>query len=183
MTNDVVMGRQRLETLAGAVVALTGLALAWGASRIPGEAGYGGVGPNFLPWVVALGLMLCGVGLVLEARRAVTRSQADVATSVSSMGEEAAAEIAPADWRSGAWMLAGLLLNAALIERVGFIIACGLCFVLAARGLRQAEGRGSSMGRTLVDALTGVAIAAPTYWMFTQVLGIALPGLTSSGWL
>ena len=29
----------------------------------------------------------------------------------------------------------------------------------------------------------GAAIAAPVYWMFTKLLAINLPGLTSTGWL
>ena len=33
---------------------LIGLALAAGAVGIPSAAGYGGVGPNFLPWLVAV---------------------------------------------------------------------------------------------------------------------------------
>ena len=37
--------------------------------------------------------------------------------------------------------------------------------------------------KTLVDAATGIAIAAPVYWMFTKVLNINLPGLTGTGWL
>jgi putative tricarboxylic transport membrane protein len=32
------------------------------------------------------------------------------------------------------------------------------------------------------DLLTGVVIAAPVYWLFTQVLAVNLPGLTSTGW-
>lgn len=183
MSNEVQAKRRRVEALVGAVVALTGLVMAWGASHIPGDAGYGGVGPNFLPWVVALGLALCGVCLVWQARRSAVASEPagdDRSTHAEPQAEESSA---PADWTSGAWMLAGLLLNAALIERVGFIIACGLCFVLAAHGLRRAEGRRSSVARTALDAALGVAIAAPTYWMFTKGLGIALPGLTASGWL
>ena len=46
---------------------LTGLGLAVGALTIPGEAGYGGVGPNFLPWLVAGVLLVCGVLIVREA--------------------------------------------------------------------------------------------------------------------
>jgi len=29
----------------------------------------------------------------------------------------------------------------------------------------------------------GFAIAAPVYWMFSQLLAINLPGLTATGWL
>jgi putative tricarboxylic transport membrane protein len=35
----------------------------------------------------------------------------------------------------------------------------------------------------IVDAVTGLLIAAPVFWMFTQFLAINLPGLTSTGWL
>ena len=52
----------------GVAVAMIGLAIGWGALSISSEAGYAGVGPNFLPWVVALALLACGIGLVRAAR-------------------------------------------------------------------------------------------------------------------
>ncbi|OYU72798.1 MAG: tripartite tricarboxylate transporter TctB, partial [Burkholderiales bacterium PBB5] len=59
-----------------------------------------------------------------------------------------------------------------------------LCFVLAVRGFKSAEGQLNLGARAwLVDGLTGMAIAAPVYWMFTKALAINLPGLTSTGWL
>jgi putative tricarboxylic transport membrane protein len=87
-------------------------------------------------------------------------------------------------WPGFVWVSAGLLANAALITTVGFILSCTLCFVLAVRGFRAAEGRlDLSLRAAVVDALIGMAIAAPVFWMFTQLLAINLPGLTSSGWL
>jgi putative tricarboxylic transport membrane protein len=81
-------------------------------------------------------------------------------------------------------MSAGLLINASLITTIGFIFSCTLCFVLAARGLRNAEGRGNQGLKSWVsDGVTGLLIAAPVYWMFTKFLAINLPGLTESGWL
>jgi putative tricarboxylic transport membrane protein len=81
-------------------------------------------------------------------------------------------------------MSAGLLVNAALITTIGFIFSCALCFVMAARGLRNAQG-GSAQGLRswVMDGITGLLIAAPVYWMFTQFLAINLPGLTNTGWL
>lgn len=56
--------------------------------------------------------------------------------------------------------------------------------MLAVRGLRISEGRAAgSVRQTLIDAATGMLIAAPVFWMFSKVLAINLPGLTSSGWL
>ena len=162
----------KLQALIGAGVLLIGLGLAAGAVSIPSAAGYGGVGPNFLPWLVAVSLVACGAFLVWEARTGGFREM-DAPTGAS-----------VAYWPGFAWVSAGLLANAALITTVGFIVSCTLCFVLAVQGLRGAEGKASLRPAQLVkDIGIGIAIAAPVYWMFTQFLAINLPGLTSTGWL
>jgi putative tricarboxylic transport membrane protein len=87
-------------------------------------------------------------------------------------------------WPGFVWMSAGLLANAALLTTIGFIFSCALCFVLAARGMRNAEGQAAAGLKTWAqDGVTGLLIAAPVYWLFTKFLAINLPGLTSSGWL
>ena len=149
-----------------------GLLLAAGATQISAEAGYSGVGPNFLPWLVAGVLVVCGVFLIREARSGGYRD----------MEEPSGA--ATGHWPGFVWVSAGVLLNAALITTVGFILSCTLCFVLAAQGFRSAEGRlDLGVGAWLKNAGIGLAIAAPVYWMFTKLLAINLPGLTSTGWL
>lgn len=72
-----------------------------------------------------------------------------------------------------------------MITEIGFIFGCALCYALAVQGLRRAQGQAQTLApaRLLVDALTGLALAAPVYWMFTQFLAISLPGLTGTGWL
>ena len=81
-------------------------------------------------------------------------------------------------------MSVGLLANAALITTIGFILSCALCFVLAARGARLSQRQPSGGARTwATDAVVGLLISAPVYWMFTKFLAISLPGLTQSGWL
>jgi putative tricarboxylic transport membrane protein len=160
------------QTLVGAGVLLTGLGLAWGAVGISSDAGYGGVGPNFLPWLCAVVLTLCGAWLVWEARTGGFRQMGD--------GDG----VSP-NWSGLVWISAGLLLNAALITSVGFIFGCTLCYVLAVQGLRRAAGQPiAGHVRTWVsDVLTGLAISAPVFWGFTKFLGINLPGLTGTGWL
>lgn len=162
-----------LQTVVGAGVLLVGVALAFGALSIPGNAGYGGVGPNFLPWVCAAVLALCGGWLVLEARSGGYHAMAAPSGGVR------------ADWRAGVWVAAGLLLNAALITTLGFIFSCTLCYVLATQGLRRAAGQPlAGLPRTWgIDLFTGLCISAPVYWVFTQFLAINLPGLTGTGWL
>ena len=93
-------------------------------------------------------------------------------------------DAARADKPAFVWVSSGLLLNAALITTVGFILSCTLCFVLAVRGFRSSEGKlDLSLRALVIDALIGMAIAAPVFWMFTKFLAINLPGLTDTGWI
>ncbi|QGW82904.1 tripartite tricarboxylate transporter TctB family protein [Variovorax paradoxus] len=161
------------QTLVGAGVLLTGLALGFGAIGISSEAGYGGVGPNFLPWLVSGVLTLCGAWILWEARTGGFREL------------DAPSGAEHAYWPGFVWVSAGLLLNAALITTIGFILSCMLCYLLAVQGLRRASGQPSaSSPRTWsIDLLTGALISAPVFWMFTKFLAINLPGLTTTGWL
>lgn len=160
------------QALVGAGVLVVGAVMAYGATFISSEAGYAGVGPNALPWLVAVVLMVCGLWLVWEARSGGYREM------------EAPSGAERADWHAVAWVVAGVVANASLITTVGFILSCALCFGLAVRGLRIAEGRaGGGLRQTVVDLATGMTISAPVFWMFTKLLAINLPGLTASGWL
>jgi putative tricarboxylic transport membrane protein len=161
-----------LETAIGAGCMLLGIGIGAGALGISSDAGYAGVGPNFLPWVVGLALLACGIGLVWQARR-------------GGFAHRAAPEGAvQGDWLPFAWVSAGIVLNAACITTLGFILSCTLCFVLAVRGFHLAQGRTDWRATTLLrDAALGLAIAAPVYWMFTKLLAINLPGLTRTGWI
>lgn len=160
------------QTWVGAGVGVVGAVMAYGASFIPSDAGYAGVGPNALPWLVAVVLMVCGGWLVWEARSGGYREL------------EAPSGAARGDWPAVAWVVAGVVANASLITTLGFILSCALCFALAVRGLRIAEGKsGGPVKRGLLDLATGICIAAPVFWLFTKLLSINLPGLTASGWL
>ena len=163
-----------LQTVVALGVVLIGVGMGAGAITIPSAAGYGGVGPNFLPWVVSIALVACGAVMVWEARSGGFRAL-DEPDSVRPY------------WPGFAWVSAGLLANAALITTIGFILGCALCFVLSVQGLRGAANAGGlahlSSARFFKDSLIGLAIAAPVYWVFTKFLAINLPGLTTTGWL
>jgi len=164
--------QRTVQTLVGAAVLLTGLGLAAGAITIPSAAGYGGVGPNFLPWVVSVVLAVCGVLMVREALTGGFRELEE--PSGAGRGW----------WPGLVWVSAGLLANAALLTTIGFILSCTLCYLLAVQGLRRAQGQGASAPRVLlVDLVSGLLISAPVYWLFTKFLAINLPGLTGTGWL
>lgn len=167
-----ILPTRRHQGLIGAGTLLVGVFVAAGALGIPSAAGYAGVGPNFLPWVVAGALVVCGLGLIVHAWRGGWRDM------------EAPSGGARGDWPALAWVAAGIVVNAALITVIGFVLSCAACFVLAVRGLRLAEGKTHGGARGLaIDFATGVLIAAPAFWLFTKLLAINLPGLTQSGWI
>lgn len=160
------------QTLIGVGVLGVGALLGVGAIGISSEAGYSGVGPNFLPWLVAAFMVVCGGFLLWEARSGGFRSMEEPD------GNERG------HWPGFVWVSAGILINAALITTIGFILSCALCFVLAVRGFKSADGLlDLSPKAWAIDLAVGILISAPVYWMFTQALAINLPGLTNSGWL
>ena len=117
------------QTLVGIGVLLVGAVMAWGATFISSEAGYAGVGPNALPWLVSVVLMVCGAWLVWEARSGGYREM------------DAPSGAASGDWRAVAWVVAGVVANASLITTIGFILSCGLCFALAVRACAWPKAR------------------------------------------
>jgi len=164
--------RQELALSTGVLLLACGLGA--GASLVPSDAGYAGVGPDFLPWLVAVALFVCSGLLFWEAASGGFRN-------VENNNENGA--VAPC-WSGFVWMSAGLLVNAALITTLGFIVSCAVCFVLAARGGRLAQGQAVGDFKVWAqDTVVGLVISAPVYWMFTKLLAISLPGLTHTGWL
>ncbi len=162
------------QSLVGLGVIGLGVVMAIGAYSIPSDAGYSGIGPNFLPAIVAMVLLVSGIWLVWEAGTGGFRQMDNPAGSLQG------------DWSGFAWLSIGLIANAALITLIGFILSCTLCFVCAAHGMRVSQSQNKlpfNVSQSLKDMLLGMAISAPVYWMFTKLLAISLPGLTTTGWL
>ena len=101
----------RQQTCVGAGTLLVGALMAYGACFISSDAGYAGIGPNAMPWFVAVVLMLCGLWLIWEARSGGYREM------------EAPSGAVEGDWRAAAFVIAGVVANAALITVIGFILA------------------------------------------------------------
>jgi putative tricarboxylic transport membrane protein len=153
----------------GAGVLAISVLLAVGAVSIPSDAGYAGAGPNFLPWVVTVVLAGLGVSLIVSGWRA--------------RDELVEAQEFPPRWRAMGWISLGLLLNAALIEHIGFIPSCAVLFALAARGFRIGADQSPSLAMGVRDLFIGAAISAPVFWLFTKLLGVTLPSLVRGGWI
>lgn len=153
----------------GAEIALSlgvlalGLASAVATAMLPGEGGYAKIGPNFMPAVVAFGLVACGVWLLYE---------------VASGGWRGRPSDDPAERGDHAFHAAGFLwITAALFAHMLLIGSAG--FVVAGTALFAGVARGFGSRRTARDAALGVAIAVAVFLFFVRFLNVNLP----AGWL
>jgi putative tricarboxylic transport membrane protein len=148
-------GVDRPDLGAGLFVLALGLMGFWQARVIPVSPLYAQVGPTAIPYVVATGLVLIGLGLVVTALR-----------GGWSAGMEEVAEAPPTNWRALAFLAAGLLANIALIDWLGFVVAATVQFALvcAAFGSR----------RLLRDIAIGLAVTLGAYLFFSRALGVSI---------
>jgi putative tricarboxylic transport membrane protein len=130
-------------------------------ARLPGEGGYAGIGPNFIPAVVAAGLLAVGGWLLWEALAGGWRNRAG-----PDQGTEHVFH-APAF----GWITAGLFAHMALIGWAGFVVAGTVLFPCVARGF------GST--RVLRDAAIGLVLSLAVFLFFVKLLNVNLP----AGWL
>ncbi|WP_198920030.1 tripartite tricarboxylate transporter TctB family protein [Pseudomonas chlororaphis] len=138
------------------------LVLVIGALRFPPEMGFVILGAHVYP--SAVGAFLGAVGLLLSYQ-ACTGGLRELAAS----GDDSAQ---PGGRLGAAWVTAGLVAIAVLINLIGFVLAAGLLFACSARGF------GSR--RPLRDLAIGIALTLPIYWLFSAGLGVALPPLVNA---
>lgn len=135
-----------------------GTYFAFGAFNIRLLSGYSRIGPRFFPFLVAGGMLLCGVLLLIQALRG---QEAPLEA-----GEDVDVE-ATSDWRAVAILTASLIAGIMLMERLGFVLASTVLFWGVAFGF------GSR--RYLRDSLSGLVLATAVYLAFTRLLDLNLP--------
>ena len=133
-----------------------------GASQLQSDPGYAGIGAAFVPGVVSFFLGVVGALLMWQALSGGFRNFSDAVSELV------------ADYRGALWVTGGVLLMAALITKLGFVVAATALFVCVARGF------GSKTA--LRDAVTGAVLVFPVFWLFTLVLDVNLPRLIND-WL
>lgn len=126
---------------------LLGLAAAWQTTLIP-QVLYATVGPSVFPTIITVFMLMCGAGLVVAALRGGWAHDQDGTIT---------------EWASLGLVLLGLILNAALIDRIGFILASTIMFALIARGFGSVN--------SIRDVVIGFALAAISYIGFDRILG------------
>ena len=138
------------------VVAL-GIGIAAVTATLPSEGGYAGIGPNFIPAVVAAGIIGLGVWLSIQAFSAGWRDMAEHSEA-----------FAPYPFL---WVTIGLFAHMALIGWAGFVIAGTVLFTCVARGF------GSR--RLVRDLAIALVFTLAIYLFFVKLLNVGLP----AGWL
>jgi putative tricarboxylic transport membrane protein len=143
------------------VLALAG-ALVVGAVMLPVDKGYTIVGTRVFPLVVAMLVGIVGAGLVWQSLTGGFR--------LLEIGP-----LPPDAWplsqrvQAAFWVSAGLLVDALLIDRIGFVLASTILFATAARGFGSANW--------VKNLSIGLALTWPIFFGFTKGLGLSLPGL------
>lgn len=140
-----------------------GIGVAIGTTMLPSEGGYAGIGPNFVPGVVAAGLLVVGAWLAFEAFTGGWRG----APPDDPIERAEHAFHTP----SFAWISIGLFAHMALIGTGGFVVAGVALFACIARGF------GST--RVVRDIAIGLVLSLGVFLFFVKLLNVGLP----AGWL
>lgn len=130
---------QRTDRWLGIGLAVLAAAILWSARGFPAVPGQK-LGAGFLPTLIGLGFLLCGVVLVLRSLRGQSRERGDDAPVI----EE--------HFGSSAVIVGAIVAYIVLAERLGFLIVVPVCLVAVFRALRVGwrPSLGWAIGGTLV---------------------------------
>jgi putative tricarboxylic transport membrane protein len=129
-----------------------GAVIAWDASRLGAGGAYARIGPQTIPYAIAICLGLLALWTVFEAVR-------------GDFPEREHQELTPV-----AWIVCGLVLQLVLIKYVGFSISTAILFGLTAKGL--AQSRRFSLPLAL---LVGLVLCTAIWFVFARLLQLSLP--------
>lgn len=145
--------KQRRPDRAALVIAAGLLALAllvaWDASRLGSGGAYARIGPQTIPYVIAICLAGLSVWTVVAAYR-------------HDFPEREKQDVAPV-----LWIVGGLVAQLALIKFTGFSIATGVLFAMTARGMGKVS--------LPLALLSGILISAFVWFVFARLLQLTLP--------
>jgi putative tricarboxylic transport membrane protein len=129
-------------------IVLLGLIASWQTTLIP-QSAYAAVGPRAFAWGTSVMLVIMGLLLTRDALKGGWSYETD--------------DYGMVDWKGGLWLVAGLAINVALIEYLGFILTSTMLFICTAK----------AFGSTALtrDAIIGFLLALVSYVGFDRVLG------------
>jgi putative tricarboxylic transport membrane protein len=146
------------DTIVGIGIALLGVAFAVATARIEVQPVYAKVGPTFVPWLVAAGLIVTGSLMAWGGMQ----------------GSRTPSHEARTEWRPVAWIAFGLFADWLLFKPAGFVIASTVLFFCVARGFGSRSA--------LWDAIVGAVLSTAAYVLFGYGLNLNLPGFLAGIW-
>jgi putative tricarboxylic transport membrane protein len=144
------MALQRLpgEALVGVGLAVLGGAMFWATSQLNISSAYAKVGPAAIPYLVAAGIVICGVTIAWTRRNAIdVTSPSDIVAVVA--------------------ISAGIVCFALVLRLLGFILSEAVLFFLVAWGF--------GVRRHLLNATIAVLLGIAVFVLFNYGLGLLLP--------
>jgi putative tricarboxylic transport membrane protein len=134
--------------IAAVLLVLAGI-VAWDASRIGGVVQYARIGPQTVPYAIAICLAGLGLWTIVEALR-------------GDFPEREPQEAMPV-----LWIVAGLLVQLLTIRFIGFSIATGVLFALVARAFGER--------RFWISIPFGIVLSIAVWVIFARGLSLTLP--------
>lgn len=126
------------------------IVIAWDASRLGTGGAYARIGPQTVPYAIALCLGGLGIWTVFAAFR----------HDFPDREEQ--------DLRPIFWIVGGLVAQMVLLKLAGFTIATGILFAMTARGMARVN--------PLIALGAGILLAGFVWYVFARLLQLSLPG-------
>lgn len=149
-------GADRPVIAIGAGLIAVAIIVFWQSWALRASFGSQTLGPQMMPFLVSLLLLLFGALTVIAGWKGTFPSREE------------------SDWTSVAWITGGLAVMILLIKTAGFVPACALLFASTARAF------GSR--RVLFDVAIGGLLATVIYVFFVRLLGLSLPSGFTESW-
>jgi putative tricarboxylic transport membrane protein len=151
-------GKPLGELLLAFALVLLGLMVVAGTLSITVAPAYSRVGPRVFPFAVAAGLIALGLLYALESWKGAQRPAENHIVNV--------------------WPVAlisfGIVADALLLPRIGFILSSSIVFLLVAAGFGSRH--------YVRDGLIGLGLSTAAYVTFVHGLGLRLPAGPFAGW-